>query len=156
MPAPFTYAQPSGRIVFGPGTVGRLGEELERLAVRRALLVPDAAMSSVAGELAVTLAERCAGVLDDVRQHVPDELVDRAGDRMSQLGADGLVALGGGSATGLAKALAAVSRLPIVAIPTTYAGSEMTPVYGTHPSGDQAYRARRGGTPARRRSTTRS
>jgi maleylacetate reductase len=130
VPRPFTYDQPAGRIVFGAGTLGRLSEELDRLAVNRALLVPDAAMATIADTIVVQLGGQCAGVLGDVRQHVPDELVAEARGSATELGADGLVALGGGSATGLAKAIALASGLPIVAVPTTYAGSEMTPVYG--------------------------
>ena len=49
--------------------------------------------------------------------------------------ADCCVAIGGGSTTGLAKAIALVSTLPILAIPTTYAGSEMTPIWGITENG---------------------
>jgi maleylacetate reductase len=66
----------------------------------------------------------------EVRRHVPVELAERARARFAELGADGLVALGGGSAIGLAKAIALTTGAPIVAVPTTYAGSEMTAVFG--------------------------
>jgi maleylacetate reductase len=62
--------------------------------------------------------------------HVPIETAREAREEAKRLGADCAVAIGGGSTTGLGKAIALDSGLPIIAIPTTYAGSEMTPVYG--------------------------
>ena len=62
--------------------------------------------------------------------HVPVEVARRAGEVAASVDADGCVAVGGGSAIGLGKALALERELPVVAVPTTYAGSEMTPVWG--------------------------
>jgi alcohol dehydrogenase class IV len=62
--------------------------------------------------------------------HVPVEVARAAREEAERAGADGCVAVGGGSTTGLAKAIALASPLPILAIPTTYAGSEMTPIWG--------------------------
>ena len=67
--------------------------------------------------------------------HVPIEIAQAARGRPRALGADCCVAIGGGSTTGLAKAIALVSDLPILAIPTTYAGSEMTPIWGMTENG---------------------
>jgi maleylacetate reductase len=69
--------------------------------------------------------------------HVPIEVADRARDVAAELGADGCVAVGGGSAIGLGKAIALKHGLPVVAIPTTYAGSEMTPVWGLTEAGQK-------------------
>jgi maleylacetate reductase len=69
-------------------------------------------------------------VLAEARMHVPIEVADRARDRARELDADGCVAVGGGSAIGLGKAIALEHGLPVVAVPTTYAGSEMTPIWG--------------------------
>jgi maleylacetate reductase len=66
---------------------------------------------------------------------VPIEIAQLARDEAKRLGADCCVAIGGGSTTGLAKAIALVSDLPILAIPTTYAGSEMTPIWGLTEAG---------------------
>jgi maleylacetate reductase len=66
---------------------------------------------------------------------VPIEIAEQARERAKALGADCCVAVGGGSTTGLAKAIALVSMLPILSIPTTYAGSEMTPIWGITESG---------------------
>ena len=62
--------------------------------------------------------------------HVPVDIVDEAGATTAESSADCLLAIGGGSTTGLAKALALRTGLPIIAVPTTYAGSEMTPIWG--------------------------
>jgi alcohol dehydrogenase class IV len=82
----------------------------------------------VAAGLCERLGGRCAGTSSDVGEHVPVEVAERARSRAA--GADGLLAVGGGSAIGVAKAVALTSRMPIVAVPTTYSGSEMTAVYG--------------------------
>jgi maleylacetate reductase len=78
----------------------------------------------------VQLADRFAGRIDGVAQHVPTEVAEKAREKARVVDADGVVAIGGGSAIGLAKAVALRSGVPIVAVPTTYAGSEMTPVWG--------------------------
>jgi alcohol dehydrogenase class IV len=70
------------------------------------------------------------GRLRDVEQHVPVALAERAVAHSSRVDADVLVAIGGGSATGLAKAVALTTGLPVLAVPTTYAGSELTPIWG--------------------------
>ena len=75
-------------------------------------------------------------VADAVVQHVPTGVADTTVNKARSLGADLLLSIGGGSATGLAKAVAKELRLPILAVPTTYAGSEMTPIWGlTGPDG---------------------
>jgi maleylacetate reductase len=80
--------------------------------------------------VAALLGARAAGIFDRAAMHVPVESAREARAEAQRLGADCAVALGGGSTTGLGKAIALESGLPIVAVPTTYAGSEMTPIYG--------------------------
>jgi maleylacetate reductase len=141
----FEHVQPGFRIVFGAGSFERLAEELEP---RRWLIVHGGSQAAAAERLAGRLGERCAGAFGEVRRHVPAELAERARARFAALGADGLVAIGGGSAIGLAKAIALTARAPIVAVPTTFAGSEMTAVYGLTAEGrkrtgrDEAVRPR--------------
>ena len=120
----FEHVQPGVRIVFGAGSLGRLADELEP---RRWLIVHGRSQAAAAQPLAEQLG---APTFGEVRRHVPLELAERARARFAALGADGLVAIGGGSAIGLAKAIALTTHAPIVAVPTTYAGSEMTSVYG--------------------------
>jgi maleylacetate reductase len=81
------------------------------------------------------LGDRAAGIFDRAVMHVPIETAREAREVARQLGADCAVAIGGGSTTGLGKAIALDSGLPILAIPTTYAGSEMTPIYGITEAG---------------------
>jgi maleylacetate reductase len=81
-------------------------------------------------QVAAALGERAAGLLPEARMHVPIEVATRARDLARELGADGCVAVGRRSAVGLGKAIALEHDLPVIAVPTTYAGSEMTPVWG--------------------------
>lgn len=67
----------------------------------------------------------------EARRHVPSSLVERASALLEAFGADAVVTVGGGSATGLGKALRLERRFFFVAVPTTYAGSELTDLYGT-------------------------
>ena len=138
----FEHVQPGFRIVFGAGSFERLADELEP---RRWLIVHGGSQAAAAERLAARLG---ADTFGEVRRHVPAELAERARARFAELGADGLVAVGGGSAIGLAKAIALTTHAPIVAVPTTYAGSEMTAVYGLTAGGrkrtgrDEAVRPR--------------
>ena len=87
------------------------------------------------------LGGRWAASFTDVQQHVPVEAAARAAAAAAEAGADCLVAMGGGSATGMAKAVALEHQAPILAVPTTYAGSEVTPIYGlTGPEGKRTGR----------------
>ena len=134
----FTHDGLPGRVVFGVGAVARLGEEVDRLGGRRALAL--AGKRSVDG-LVERLGDRCAGAFGDVQQHVPEELAERALAAARDVDADCLVATGGGSATGLAKAVALRHPVPIVCVPTTYSGSEVTPIWGlTGPDGKRTGR----------------
>jgi maleylacetate reductase len=129
MPA-FTYDAPSPRVLFGAGARTRVAEEADRLQLARLLLVCTPGRSAVVAELERMLAGRATQVFDGARQHVPADVVAHALRAADAARADGYLSVGGGSATGLAKALALATGLPVIAIPTTYAGSEVTPVWG--------------------------
>ena len=118
------------RVVFGAGSLQRLPEEIERLGARRALVLSTPEQAASARQVAELLGERAAGIFARAVMHVPLEVAREAREEARRLGADCAVAIGGGSTTGLGKAIALDSGLPIIAIPTTYAGSEMTPIYG--------------------------
>jgi maleylacetate reductase len=127
----FTYDALPARIVFGPGAARtRLAGEVERLGAARVLLVASHREAERAGELVAPLADRVVGTFADVREHVPVATAEAARAMAAQLRADAVLAVGGGSATGAAKAIALTARIPVVAVPTTYAGSEVTPVWG--------------------------
>jgi maleylacetate reductase len=126
----FTYDQLPSRIVFSAGARAQVGSEVERLGVERVMLIHDAMTRSAADEVDSQLGRRLALRWDEVAQHVPVELADRARAAATECAVDAIVTIGGGSSTGLAKALALSHAVPIVAIPTTYAGSEQTTIYG--------------------------
>ena len=83
------------------------------------------------------LGAASAGVFAEAEMHVPIETAHRARAHAKAVGADCAVAIGGGSTIGLGKAIALESSLPIIAVPTTYAGSEMTPIYGITAGGQK-------------------
>ena len=130
MMQPFTYQAQATRVIFGAGTLARLPEEVERLGARRALVLSTPGQRASAERVAALLGERAAGIFDRAAMHVPIESAREAREMARALAADCAVAIGGGSTTGLGKAIALESGLPVVAVPTTYAGSEMTPIYG--------------------------
>ena len=127
---PFVYVAQPSRVVFGAGALSQLGAEIERLGATRALVLSTPEQADSARRVAALLGGRAAGLFAKAVMHVPIETAREARDEARRLGADCAVAIGGGSTTGLGKAIALDSGLPIVAIPTTYAGSEMTPIYG--------------------------
>ncbi len=130
MIAPFTYAAAPARVVFGPGRLAELPGELDRLGIRRALLLTTPEQAPLAARAAELAGPRAGGAFDGATMHTPTAVTETALLHVEQLGCDGLVALGGGSTIGLSKALALRTGLPQVAVPTTYAGSEMTPILG--------------------------
>lgn len=133
MPAPFTYTSSPSRILFGAGRVSELGAELRRLGVHRALLLTTPEQAALADQATLLIGGLAGGSFSGATMHTPVGVTEAALARLQALGCDGLVALGGGSTIGLSKALALRSDLPQVAVPTTYAGSEMTPILGeTH------------------------
>jgi alcohol dehydrogenase class IV len=117
------------RVAFGSGeAAANLSNEIGHLGATRVMLIaakPEADLAdSIGKDLPVVLRH------DDVVMHVPVEVAERARAAAASNRVDALVSVGGGSTTGLAKAIAMTTGLPIVAVPTTYAGSEATPVWG--------------------------
>jgi maleylacetate reductase len=132
---PFVYQTYPQRVVFGPGSLARLADEVDALGARRALVLCTPGQRHLAERVAALLGARCAGIFDGAVMHVPVEQARRAREIAAECGADCSVAIGGGSTIGLGKAIALESSLPVIAIPTTYAGSEMTPIYGLTEAG---------------------
>ncbi len=126
----FVYDQLACRVVFGAGAFDKLAAEVDRLGLSKLLVLSTPGQVKLAEEAARRLGSRAAGLYPHAKMHVPIETAQAARAEARRLGADGAVAIGGGSTIGLGKAIALESGLPIVAIPTTYAGSEMTPIYG--------------------------
>lgn len=126
----FVHESLPGRVVFGAGSVERVPDELESLGCGRVLIIAGGSAASPGARIVEALGSSAAGHFERIRQHVPEALAAEAKAAAKDAGADGLCSVGGGSATGLAKAVAVDLGLPILAVPTTYAGSEMTPIYG--------------------------
>ncbi|MBA2312973.1 MAG: maleylacetate reductase [Actinobacteria bacterium] len=130
MVQPFTHETLPGRVLFGVGRVDEVPLEAERLGSRRILVITTPSLKNEADALRLALGERAVASWPDARPHVSRADADRARQTAREHQVDGLIALGGGSAIGLAKAVAVDDGAPMVAVPTTYSGSEMTPIYG--------------------------
>jgi maleylacetate reductase len=126
----FIYTANPSRVVFGAGSLQHLAREIELLGARRAIVLSTPGQADAARRVADQLGDRAAGIFARAMMHVPIETAREARDEARRLGADCAVAIGGGSTTGLGKAIALESGLAILAIPTTYAGSEVTAIYG--------------------------
>nr|WP_218863675.1 maleylacetate reductase [Pigmentiphaga litoralis] len=131
----FVYTGIASRVVFGAGSLQHLEREIELLGARRALVLCTPGQRDQAERVAAIIGDRAAGIFDQAVMHVPIESAREARAEAQRMGADCAIAIGGGSTTGLGKAIALDSGLPILAIPTTYAGSEMTPIYGITEAG---------------------
>jgi alcohol dehydrogenase class IV len=127
---PFVYEALPMRVLFGVGTRASVRDEALKLGVSRVLIVCGPSHEASARQIALELGELHAGTYAGARMHTPLDVTQEALARLSEWRADGIVAIGGGSATGLGKALALRTDLPQIVLPTTYAGSEMTPILG--------------------------
>jgi alcohol dehydrogenase class IV len=126
----FVFETMPGRVVFGSGTIGRVGEEVERLGCGRVLVLATPGQMEQAEALRERLGRQAVGVFGEAQMHTPVETTEQAVEVARGLGADCTVAIGGGSTIGLGKAVSLRAGLPQVVLPTTYAGSEVTPVLG--------------------------
>ncbi|HEX9489685.1 MAG TPA: maleylacetate reductase [Stellaceae bacterium] len=131
----FVYDLLPSRVVFGPGTIDRLAGEVKALGAKRALVLSTPGQRKLADEVSRRLGVATAGIYAEAVMHVPVETARAARETARRVAADCIVAIGGGSTIGLAKAVAVDTKLPIIAVPTTYSGSEMTPIYGVTEGG---------------------
>jgi len=128
--ATFNYEVAPGRVIFGAGRLSELPEELDRLGIRRALLIVTADQAALADRAAALVGDRACAIYAGAVMHTPLGVTEAALLLLRSASCDVLVALGGGSTIGLSKALALRTDQPQIAVPTTYAGSEMTPILG--------------------------
>ena len=126
----FTHVGMPGRVVHGAGRISALAEEVEALDARRVMFCCTKSRVAEVEKLAKTLGDRVAGICDEAKIFVPLTAVEPARAMAEKLGADCLVSYGGGTAVGLAKAVALEGGMPIVSIVTTYSGSETTALQG--------------------------
>src|SRR6476659_3155393 len=133
----FQYQALPMRFTLGTGSLKSLPDEVRSLGLHRVLVLSTSFQEDLAREVSDQLGELSAGVHPEAQMHVPVESAHRARDVAKAAGADGYAAVGGGSTTGLGKAIALEFGQPIIAVPTTYAGSEMTPVWGLTADGEK-------------------
>ncbi len=126
----FTTTLPPVRVRFGAGVRHTLGEEMAALGLSRALILTTPQQAETGAQFADLLGERAAGLYSRAAMHTPVAISEEAVARALEVGADCVVAVGGGSTTGLGKAIALRTDLPQIVVPTTYAGSEATGILG--------------------------
>lgn len=133
----FTYDVLPGRAIFGNGVRERLSSEIERLGCGRAIILSTSGQEKQARELAQKIGKLAAGIFPGAIIHTPVPISEHAVALARSINADCIIALGGGSAIGLGKAIALRTDLPQIALPTTYAGCEMTPIIGETTEGQK-------------------
>lgn len=126
----FIYNGLPSRVIFGNGFRAKVAEEVQLLNIKKPMVICTPFQLEQAQEISDYLAAFSPVIYDQAVMHVPVETVNHALKVVVEHGIDGFVCIGGGSTIGLAKALALELETPILAIPTTFAGSEMTPVWG--------------------------
>lgn len=137
----FVYSAHPSRIVFGTGTVDTVAAEVTRLGGTKALVLAGPNAGTIAAAVTTALGPLAVARFDGAAMHTPVAVTEQAMAVLRDCGADCLVAVGGGATTGLAKALAVRTDLPQVVLPTTYAGSEVTPVLGETDEGRKVTRS---------------
>lgn len=126
----FTYVGSPARILFGSGRSAEVNSAVESLGCSRALVLSTPHQKADAEALSDRLGALSVGIFSGAVMHTPVDVTEKALKVVSDTEADCVVSLGGGSTTGLGKAIAYRTDLPQVVIPTTYAGSEVTPILG--------------------------
>jgi maleylacetate reductase len=127
---PFTYEAAAARVVFGHGTIREVGLEIQRLNCSSALVLSTGFQAPLAEDVARRLGPTAVGIFSGAEMHTPVHVTENALEVVRAKKADILVSIGGGSTIGLGKAISIRDNLPHIAIPTTYAGSEATPILG--------------------------
>ncbi len=129
----FVYKGLPTRVVFGIGSIKNLDAEVDRLGAKRVLVVSTPGRAEMVRAISGSL--NVAGVFDKAVMHTPVEAANEARGLAHSVKADCCVVIGGGSTIGFGKAIALTSGLPILAVPTTYSGSEMTNIWGLSEGG---------------------
>ncbi|KAJ4383701.1 hypothetical protein N0V86_001756 [Didymella sp. IMI 355093] len=131
----FEYNSQPARIIFGSGTIAKLPQELERLEKSNPIILSTPQQVSQAENISKILNGRFASIFGEAEMHTPFRVTERARAVAAMTGADSIVSIGGGSTIGLGKAISVRTGLPHIAIPTSYAGSEVTPILGETKNG---------------------
>ena len=132
---PFIYNALPSRVIFGFATLAQTADEIRALGCSRALVLTTPQQRDAGERLVAQLGDLAVGLYDNATMHTPVDVTRDALEVVKRSGADCVVALGGGSTIGLGKAIALNTDLPQIVIPTTYAGSEATPIIGQTENG---------------------
>ena len=127
---PFEYNSNPARVIFGSGTINRLPAEIARLNLSAPLVLSTPQQKKQADDVTTLLNGRVAGAFYEAAMHTPTHITEKAVAYAQSQSADSVISIGGGSTIGLGKAISFRTGLPHICIPTTYAGSEMTPILG--------------------------
>ncbi|KAE8145881.1 hypothetical protein BDV25DRAFT_133393 [Aspergillus avenaceus] len=126
----FEYNANPGRVLFGSGTIQKLPDEIARLNLNAPLVLSTPRQVGQAERVKSVLSGQVAGIFSGAAMHTPAHITEKALEYAKAQNADLVVSIGGGSTVGLGKAISIRTGLPHICIPTTYAGSEMTPILG--------------------------
>lgn len=126
----FEFLANPSRVIFGTGTIERVAHEVGRLGGERVLVLTTPQQADQGETVGNLLGDANAGMFANATMHTPMSVTEEALRTVDSLNVDCLLAIGGGSTTGLSKAIALRTDLPQVVVPTTYAGSEMTTILG--------------------------
>jgi alcohol dehydrogenase class IV len=140
----FEYNVNPSRVIFGSGSVKKLPAEIKRLNVSRPLLVTTPGKSNYTSQLSILIQAASitvAGTFPYAKQHTPTTVTEEAITSLKSVAADCIVSIGGGSVVGLGKAVSIRTGVPHISIPTTYSGSEMTPILGETHKGNKTTRS---------------
>ena len=140
----FEYSANPGRVVFGSGTIKKLPDEVKRLNKSKPLLQSTPQQADQVKALEPILKDggiEPSGLYSNATMHTPTHITDEALDYANKSGADCVISFGGGSTTGLGKAISIRTGLEHICVPTTYAGSEMTPILGETADGRKTTRS---------------
>ncbi len=131
----FIYQSFPDKIYFGEGQLEKITDIVKELGGTRLFVIAANRAMPIVDKLAASIGQTNVFHFSKTIQHVPNEVVEEAVNLALENRSDLVIAIGGGSAIGLAKGMALQNRLPILAVPTTYAGSEMTNIYGISSAG---------------------
>jgi len=133
----FVFTALPGRILFGSGRRRDIVEEVMRLGRTRPLVLTTREQVALGDEIAAQFDAAQVTRYAEATMHTPWDVTARALKVIEHGGCDCVVAVGGGSTIGLSKAIALQTDLPQIVVPTTYAGSEVTPIIGETRDGEK-------------------
>jgi alcohol dehydrogenase len=120
------------RVIYGPGKIAALKDEMERRELHRALVVTTDVVAElpILKDVTAALGSRCVGVFAGVVMHVPRKTTELLEQEIERVNADCLVSFGGGSPIDSSKVAAygllARRELIHIAVPTTLSAAEYT------------------------------